>query len=93
MYVEKRESSLINKLSDLQNAETAQAQNEKELIKNQLTELQTFKTKIDELISSGYNPKLDDGVAKNIAPLQKSGLIPYEVLKKEQLKKYLNAEW
>ena len=39
------------------------------------------------------SPKLDDGVGKNIAPLQKAGLISYEVLKSTQLKKYLEADW
>ena len=48
---------------------------------------------IDELLSEGYDPKLDDGVGKNIAPLQKMGIIAYEVLNPGQLKKYLNAEW
>ncbi|MBT4947570.1 MAG: hypothetical protein HON27_15575, partial [Candidatus Marinimicrobia bacterium] len=48
---------------------------------------------IDELLAEGYNPILDDGVGKNIAPLQKKGLIPYEVLNAGQLKKYLNADW
>ena len=52
-----------------------------------------FCEKIDQLLASGYNPKLDDGVGKNIAPLQKAGLISYEVLKSTQLKKYLNADW
>ncbi|MEI6758088.1 MAG: hypothetical protein WCK85_09550 [Chlorobium sp.] len=46
-----------------------------------------------ELLSEGYDPKLDDGVGKNIAPLQKRGIIAYEVLNPGQLKKYLNAEW
>ena len=49
--------------------------------------------KIDELLEEGYNPILDDGVGKNIAPLQNKGIIPYEVLNKGQLKKYLNADW
>jgi len=44
-------------------------------------------------LASGYNPTLDDGVGKNIAPLQKRGMISYEVLKEKQLEKYLNADW
>jgi hypothetical protein len=52
-----------------------------------------FTTKIDELIAEGYDPKLDDGVGKNIAPLQKKGLLRAEVLKANQLTKYLNADW
>jgi len=49
------------------------------------------------LIAGGYNPKLDDGVGKNIAPLQKRGMLKAEVLKSagknSQLEKYLNADW
>ena len=50
-------------------------------------------TAIDELIADGYNPILDDGVGKNIAPLQKKGMLKAEVLKANQLVKYLNADW
>ncbi|MEA2035074.1 MAG: hypothetical protein U9N40_06270 [Euryarchaeota archaeon] len=53
----------------------------------------SFKEKIDELLSEGYDPVLDDGVGKNIAPLQKKKMITYEVLNPGQLKKYLNADW
>ena len=56
-------------------------------------EIEIFSKKIDELIAEGYNPKLDDGVAKNIAPLQKKGLLRADVLKAPQLQKYLNADW
>lgn len=45
------------------------------------------------LLACGYDPKFDDGVGKNIAPLQKAGLLSYEVLNSGQLKKYLNADW
>ena len=82
----------------MQEVNTAQAQAEKETIRLQLIEIEIFKTKIDELIAEGYDPKLDDGVGKNIAPLQKKGLLRAEVLKttggtKSQLEKYLNADW
>ena len=59
----------------------------------QIKELIDFCNKIDSLLASGYNPKLDDGVGKNIAPLQKAGIISYNVLKSTQLPKYLNADW
>ena len=72
---------------------TAEAENEKDLIFHQLKEIDSLKKKIDELLSEGYEPKLDDGVGKNIAPLQKKGIIAYEVLNAGQLKKYLNADW
>jgi len=93
VYIEHRERSLVNRQSDLANNESAEAQNEKDLIFKQLKEIEDFKGKIDELLAEGYNPILDDGVGKNIAPLQKKKMIPYEVLNAGQLKKYLNADW
>lgn len=59
--------------------------------------MESFAKKIDELIAEGYDPKLDDGVGKNIAPLQAKGMLKAEVLKSAgknaQLQKYLNADW
>lgn len=93
VYIEKRERSLINRKTDLLNDNSAKGQNERDLIDNQLSEIAEFKRKIDDLLTSGYDPKLDDGVGKNIAPLQKRGMIPYEVLNAKQLPKYLNVDW
>lgn len=93
VYIEHRERALVNRQSDLTNNDRAEAQNEKERIIKQLREIESFKVKIDELLSEGYNPILDDGVGKNIAPLQKKKMIPYEVLNAGQLKKYSNADW
>lgn len=93
VYIENRERSLINRQSDLATDTSASAQNEKEKIYKQLKEIESFKAKIDELLKEGYNPILDDGVGKNIAPLQKKGMLAYEVLNAGQLKKYLNADW
>ncbi|OYX86691.1 MAG: restriction endonuclease [Flavobacteriales bacterium 32-34-25] len=93
VYIENRERALINRQSDLANDTSAAAQNEKDKIYKQLREIESFKTKIDELLKEGYNPILDDGVGKNIAPLQKKGMLAYEVLNAGQLKKYLNADW
>ena len=93
VYIENRERALINRQSDLATDTSASAQNEKEKIYKQLKEIESFKTKIDELLKEGYNPILDDGVGKNIAPLQKKGMLAYEVLNAGQLKKYLNADW
>jgi hypothetical protein len=96
-YISERVQNLEYRQIQLQDVNTAQAQNEKEKIRLQLHEIETFKTKIDELIAEGYDPKLDDGVGKNIAPLQKKGLLRAEVLKSagknSQLEKYLNADW
>jgi len=93
VYIEHRERSLINRQTDLANNDSADAQNEKDKIIKQLNEIKSFKVKIDELLAEGYNPILDDGVGKNIAPLQKKKMIPYDVLNASQLKKYLNADW
>ena len=93
VFIEHRERSLANRQSDLSSNESAEAQNEKDRIFRQLKEIEAFKVKIDELLAEGYAPILDDGVGKNIAPLQEKGMIPYEVLNAGQLKKYLNADW
>lgn len=97
-YISHRVQNLEYRQITLQEVNTAQAQAEKENIRLQLQEIKLFTTKIDELIAEGYDPKLDDGVGKNIAPLQKKGLLRAEVLKttggtKSQLEKYLNADW
>jgi hypothetical protein len=92
-YLAHRVENLEYRLIQLQDVNTAQAQNEKETIRHQLDEIKVFNTKIDELIAEGYDPKLDDGVGKNIAPLQKKGLLRADVLKAPQLTKYLKADW
>lgn len=93
VYIENRERALQNRQSDLADNESASAQNEKDRIFKQLKEIEVFKGKIDELLEEGYNPILDDGVGKNIAPLQKKKMLAYDVLNAGQLKKYLNADW
>ena len=93
VYVAKRREQLQLRQTDIREAESAAAQAEKELIANQLIELETFEAKLDELIAENYNPILDSGVAKNIAPLQKKGMIKADILKAPQLTKYLNADW
>ncbi|OUX91437.1 MAG: restriction endonuclease [Alteromonas sp. TMED35] len=93
VYIENRERALQNRQSDIAGNESAEAQNEKERIFKQLKEIDAFKKKIDELLAEGYNPILDDGVGKNIAPLQKKKILAYDVLNAGQLKKYLNADW
>ena len=78
---------------DLKDANSASAQAEKELLSYQLPELDVFEQKIDELIAENYDPVLDSGVAKNIAPLQKKGILKAEVLNEKELTKYLKADW
>ena len=92
-YLSNRVQNLEYRLIQLQGLETAQALNEKEKIHLQLREIELFTAKIDELITENYNPILDDGVGKNIAPLQKKRMLKAEVLKSTQLVKYLNADW
>ncbi len=92
-YLSKRTESLNYRSQQIADSITGQAQTEKETIRLQLQEIEALAKKIDELIAEGYDPKLDDGVGKNIAPLQKKGMLKAEVLKATQLQKYLNADW
>lgn len=92
-YISKRREKLEFRRTQLGNGNTAQVLEEKELIDRQLKEIDQFVKKIDELIASGYDPKLDDGVGKNIAPLQEKKMLKADVLNANQLKKYLKAEW
>jgi hypothetical protein len=80
-------------MNSLSGDDSAKAEKEKDKIRKQLLEIDKFEEKLDELLKSGYNPKLDDGVGKNIAPLQNLGLLSHDVLTKGQLKKFLNADW
>lgn len=98
VYCANRESALRDRLATLSQSAETSAQSEAADIRAQLRELADFTEKLDALLASGYNPKLDDGVGKNIAPLQKAGLLSYAVLKetggkKSQLNKFLNADW
>lgn len=92
-YLARREEALNYRLSQIAQAETAQAQTEKEKIRLQLQEINDFTRRVDELIAENYNPTLDDGVGKNIAPLQKKKMLRADVLNAKQLEKYLNADW
>lgn len=92
-YLSNRFNNLEYREIQLQGSESAQAQTEKEKIRLQKLEVEEFAGKIEELIAEGYDPKLDDGVGKNIAPLQKKGMLRCDVLNKKQLEKYLNADW
>ena len=93
VYAGNRDSALRDRLAVLEGQTDANARMEAEEIRLQLRELADFCTKVDDLLASGYDPKLDDGVGKNIAPLQKRKMLSYEVLNAGQLKKYLNADW
>lgn len=98
VYCANREAALTDRLATLAQSAEPSAQGEAADIRAQLRELAAFTDKLDALLASGYDPKLDDGVGKNIAPLQQAGLLSYPVLKetggkKSQLNKFLNAGW
>lgn len=98
VYCANREAALTDRLATLAQSAEPSAQGEAADIRAQLRELAAFTDKLDALLASGYDPKLDDGVGKNIAPLQQLGLLSYPVLKetggkKSQLNKFLNADW
>lgn len=92
IYAANREASISDRLNSLDTSNT-EGRMEAQELKAQLAELKEFCQKVDDLLASGYDPKLDDGVGKNIAPLQKRKMLSYEVLNAGQLKKYLNADW
>ena len=92
IYAANRETSISDRLNSLDTS-TTEGRMEAQELKIQLAELKEFCQKVDDLLASGYDPKLDDGVGKNIAPLQKRKMLSYEVLNAGQLKKYLNADW
>ena len=92
IYAANREAALSDRLNSIDTSNT-EGRMEAQELRATLTELQEFCQKIDDLLATGYDPKLDDGVGKNIAPLQKRKMLSYEVLNAGQLKKYLNADW
>lgn len=92
IYAANREAALSDRLNSIDTSNT-EGRMEAQELRATLTELQEFCQKVDDLLAAGYDPKLDDGVGKNIAPLQKLGMLSYEVLNAGQLKKYLNADW
>ena len=92
VYAANQEAALKDRINSI-SADNGVEQMEANRLREQLNELKGFVSKIDELLATGYDPKLDSGVAKNIAPLQSRGMLPCEVLNASQLKKYLNADW
>ena len=93
VYAARRETQLNDAISQYADSEDASTKMAVSIIREKKKELDGFVAKIDDLLASGYDPKLDDGVGKNIAPLQKRGMLSYDVLNAGQLKKYLNADW
>lgn len=93
VYAARRETQLNDAISQYADSDDASTKMAVSIIRELKKELEGFVAKIDDLLASGYDPKLDDGVGKNIAPLQKRGMLSYDVLNAGQLKKYLNADW
>jgi hypothetical protein len=65
----------------------------REKLLEKLAELERFSNALGELLDGSYLPEVDGGVAKNIAPLQKKGLIKFNVLSKKLMDKMLKVEW
>ena len=92
IYAANREAAIRDRMNSIDTSKT-EGRLEATELRSMLEELNSFCQKIDDLLASGYDPKLDDGVGKNIAPLQKRKMLSYDVLNASQLKKYLNADW
>lgn len=58
-----------------------------------MEELERLAISLDELSDGSYLPEIDGGVAKNIAPLQKKGLLKYDPLSAKMVAKMLKVEW
>lgn len=58
-----------------------------------MEELERLAISLDELSDGSYLPEIDGGVAKNIAPLQKKGLLKYNPLSTKLVDKMLKVEW
>ena len=70
VYIANRETALNDRLSGV-DISTANGQLEAAELKEQLKELKAFAEKIDKLLASGYDPKLDDGVGWYIPLLRR----------------------
>ena len=65
----------------------------REKLMEKLAELERFSNALNELLDGSYLPEVDGGVAKNIAPLQKRGLLKFDVLSNKLMDKMLKVEW
>lgn len=92
VYIANRESFLKDQLMVISSDDVINQMKKNDIIE-EMSELKIFASRIDTLLSSGYNPDIDGGVGKNIAPLQAAGLLSFDVLNEKQLKVYLSANW
>jgi len=65
----------------------------RERLMEKMEELERLAISLDELSDGSYLPEIDGGVAKNIAPLQKKGLLKYDPLSPKMVAKMLKVEW
>ncbi len=65
----------------------------RERLMERMEELERLVISLDELSDGSYLPETDGGVAKNIAPLQKKGLLKYDPLSGKMVDKMLKVEW
>ncbi|NLZ14520.1 MAG: BREX-1 system adenine-specific DNA-methyltransferase PglX, partial [Thermotogaceae bacterium] len=65
----------------------------REKLTQRMAELERFADTLDALLDGSYQPKTDDGVAKNIAPLQHKGLLKYNPLSGKMVDKMLKVKW
>jgi len=65
----------------------------RERLTQRITELERFADTLGDLLDGIYQPKIDDGVAKNIAPLQHKGLLKHNPLSGKMLDKMLKVKW
>ena len=65
----------------------------RERLMEKMEELERLAISLDELSDGSYLPEIDGGVAKNIAPLQKKGLLKYDPLSAKLVAKMLKVEW
>jgi len=84
-------TEIENTLNNMLASETDKRKRQKFIA--QLDELEAFGKKLSELLDEGYDPKIDDGVAKNIVPLQHKGLLKADVLNGKLKNKMLKVEW
>jgi len=80
---------LEDRLKEAGNKEKGKIYDEIEEREDARDDLQSFGDALDEVIKTGYDPVIDDGVLANISPIQKAGLLAVDVLNKNQLKKGL----
>jgi len=72
---------LLDDLGTAQRAATEAGKlGEARKLEEQADDLRVFDERLANVINAGYDPVIDDGVKKNITPLQEAGLLRYKVV-------------